>query len=48
MYSIPRFFEHEMKCSFMNVTELGENHLQYTKTEFHNKLVWQVLAFLLV
>lgn len=35
-YSIPRFFELDMKCSFMNVSELGDYHLHYDKIEFHN------------
>ncbi|XP_070497184.1 uncharacterized protein [Chironomus tepperi] len=34
--SIPRFFEEEMKCTFINVTELEEDHLYFVKHEFNN------------
>ncbi|CAG9798703.1 unnamed protein product [Chironomus riparius] len=34
--SIPRFFEEEMKCTYINVTELEEDHLYFVKHEFNN------------
>jgi len=33
---IPHFFEMDTKCTYLNVTELGEYHLHYDKIEFHN------------
>ncbi|KAG5674886.1 hypothetical protein PVAND_004831 [Polypedilum vanderplanki] len=34
--SIPRFYEEDMKCTYVNITELGDNHLYFTKQEYNN------------